>query len=190
MADSAIPYDSTSTGPPRPARRGGGVADWSTLTPAVGLGAPLGDGYGPEWTTGAALSVRVEAPAYGGRVRAEVRAAEYPSAAEGVPGFSTLAPTVGWGPALRVGPVRLGAGARVGVVRFQIDDDDAGRLQSETELTVGGWAGAALRLGRVEVWAEADGARVALSDPVALWTVGGGVALRLDTPGWLGGVLR
>ena len=166
------------------------MADWSTLTPAVGAGVPLGDGYGPEWEAGTALAVRVEAPAYGGRVRAEVRAAEYGSVAEGVPAFSTLAPTVGWGPALGLGPVRLGAGARVGVVRFQIDDDDAGRLQSETELTVGGWAGAALRLGRVEVWAEADGARVALSDPVALWTLGGGVALRLDTPGWLRGVLR
>ena len=77
--------------PPRPARRGrtrgprgwagrggaalalllpalaaaqGGAA-WSTLTPAVGVGAPLGEGYGPSWTDGAALTVRVEAPAYG-----------------------------------------------------------------------------------------------------------------------------
>ena len=173
-------------GPPRP----GGAAAWSTLTPAVGAGVPLGAGYGPEWETGPTVTFRVEAPAYGGRVRAEVRAAGYGSVVEGVPAFSTLSPTVGWGPALRLGPVRLGAGARVGVVRFQIDDDAAGRLQSETELTVGGWGGVAVGLGRVEVWAEADGARVALSDPVALWTVGGGVAVRLGTPGWLRAVLQ
>ena len=202
--------------PPRPARRGrtrgphgwagrggaalalllpalaaaqGGAA-WSTLTPAVGVGAPLGEGYGPSWTDGAALTVRVEAPAYGGRVRAEVRAADYASVAPGVPSFSTLTPTVGWGPAVRLGPVRLGGGARVGVVRFQIDDDEAGRLQSETELTTGAWAGAAVRWGRVEAWAEADGARVALSEPVALWTVGGGLAVRLGTPAWLRDALR
>lgn len=176
--------------PPRPSAGRGGAEPWATLTPAVGVGAPLGGGYGPSWTDGAALAVRVEVPAYGGRVRAEVRAAGYASAAEGVPSFSTLTPTVGWGPAVRVGPVRVGGGARVGVVRFQIDDDEAGRLQSETELTAGGWAGAAVRWGRVEVWAEADGARVALSDPVTLWTVGGGLAVRLDAPGWLRGVLR
>ena len=154
------------------------------------MGVPLGAGYGPEWETGPTATFRVEAPAYGGRVRAEVRAAGYEAVAEGVPGFTTLAPTVGWGPAVGLGPVHLGAGARMGVVRFQIDDDTAGRLQSETELTVGGWAGAALRLGRVEVWAEADGSRVPLSDPVALWTLGGGVAVRLGTPGWLRAVLR
>lgn len=168
----------------------GVVGDWSTLTSGVGVGLPVGEGYGDAWEAGTALSVRVEAPAYGGRVRAEVRAARYRAVAEGVPAFSTLTPTVGWGPALDLGHVRVGGGARVGVVRFDIDDPDAGRLQSETELTVGGWAGAALRLGRVEVWAEADGARVPLSDPVALWTAGGGVAVRLDTPRWLRTVLR
>ena len=184
-ASSPAPRRRGDGGLPRP-----GGAAWSTLTPAVGAGVPLGAGYGPEWETGPTVTFRVEAPAYGGRVRAEVRAAGYGSVVEGVPAFSTLSPTVGWGPALRLGPVRLGAGARVGVVRFQIDDDAAGRLQSETELTVGGWGGVAVGLDRVEVWAEADGARVALSDPVALWTVGGGVAVRLGTPGWLRAVLR
>ena len=176
--------------PDRPALRAGGADAWSTLSPAVGVSAPVGRGYGPEWEAGTALAVRVEAPAYGGRVRAEVRAADYASVAEGVPAFSTLAPTLGWGPAVRLGPVRVGGGARVGVVRFAIDDDEAGRLQSETELTTGVWGGAALRLGRAEVWAEVDGGRVALSEPVTLWTLGGGVAIRLDAPGWLRDFLR
>ena len=165
---------------------------WSTLTPAAGVAVPLGDGFGAPWESGAGLSVRTEVPAYGGRLRGEVRVAAYdPSGdVDRVPPFALALPTVGWGPTVGLGPVRLSAGPRVGVALFRIDDPDAGRLQSETEIAVGGWAGAAVALGRVEVWAQADGTRLTLSDPVTLWAASGGLAVRLDTPAWLREVLR
>ena len=164
--------------------------DWSSLTPAVGASVPVRGGLGAPWRAGTALSVRVEAPAYVGRVRAEGRAAAYDAVDEVAPEFALTLATLGWGPSVEVGPVRLGAGARVGVARFQIDDDQAGNLQDETELAVGAWAGAALRRGRVEVWAEADATRLTLAAPVTLVAASGGLAVRLDTPRWLRGVLR
>lgn len=164
--------------------------DWATLTPAVGAAVPLADGFGPPWTMGAGLSARVEAPAYGGRARAEVRVSEYDVTDEAAPGFTLVVPTLGWGPAFEVGRARLSAGGRVGAGLFGIDDDAAGNLQNETEVAVGAWAGGAVRVGRVEVWAEADVTRLTLSDPVTLVSAGGGLAVRLDTPRWLRGALR
>ncbi len=165
-------------------------ADWSTLTPALGASAGLSGGFGETWRAGPGLTARVEAPAYGGRARAEVRAAVYDAPDETAPEFALLVPTLGWGPAVKAGPVRLGVGVKVGAARFQIDDDQAGNLQNETELAVGAWAGAALRLGRVEVWAEADATRLTLADAVTLAGASGGLAVRLGTPRWLRGVLR
>ncbi len=162
----------------------------ATLTPGVGGLVPVAGGFGDTWRAGAGLSARVEAPAYGGRARAEVWVAVYDAPDETVPEFSLVVPTLGWGPALDVGPVRLGAGVRVGAARFQIDDDQAGNLQNETELAVGAWAGAALRWGRAEVWAEVDGTRLTLAEPVTLVAATGGLAVRLDAPRWLRTLVR
>ncbi|WP_420456238.1 hypothetical protein [Rubrivirga sp.] len=157
----------------------------ATLTPGAGVRVPMASGFGETWRTRAGPSARVEAPAYGGRARAEVWAAAYDAPDEAVPEFTLVVPTLGWGPAVDVGPVRLGGGVRVGAARFQIDDDQAGNLQNETELAVGAWAGGALRLGRVEVWAEVDGTRLTLAEPVTLVAATGGLAVRLDAPRWL-----
>ena len=164
-------------------------ADWSTLAPAVGVSVP-GGGFGEAWDAGPALRVRVEAPAYGGQARAEVLRAGYASADPAAPAFDLTMPTVGWGLSLAASRARLGAGARVGVARFVFDVAE-GAHRSETEAAVGVWAGAALRVaGPVEVWAEADVTRVSLVEPATIASVGGGLAVRLGTPGWLRGVLR
>lgn len=164
-------------------------ANWSTVTPAAGIAVPLDGGFSA-WSTGTGVSGRIELPAYRGRARAELRLATYDADDEAQPEFTLVLATLGWGPAVRLGPVRLGAGGRVGGALFRIDDDTAGNLQSESELAVGAWAGGALVVGRVEAWAEMTGTRVTLSDPVVLVTASGGLAVRLDTPAWLRRVLE
>lgn len=165
--------------------------DWATLTPGGGLTAPLAGAFGDgPWEGGLGASARVEAPLYGGRARAALWATEYEDPGLAVPEFILVVPTLGWGPAVEFGRARLGAGGRVGAAVLRIGDDDAGRLQTETELAVGGWAGGAVRLGRAEVWAEAEATHLTLSTPVTLVTAGGGLALRLDTPRWLRRLLR
>ena len=169
------------------------VSNWSTLAPALGGSAPVAGGFGAPWETQPGLVVRLESPAYGGHARAEIRLAEVtaPADDDAVPDFVLTAPTVGWGPSADAGPLRLGAGARVGIAQFRFDDRAAGNFQNETELAVGVWGSAALRLGgRVEAWAEADVTRITLADPATLASVSGGLAVRLDTPGWLREVLR
>ncbi|MEM7787158.1 MAG: hypothetical protein AAF594_05450, partial [Bacteroidota bacterium] len=136
--------------------------------------------------------LRLGVPAYGGVARADVWAttADVPGG-EDVPAFLLAVPTLGWGPQAEAGPLRLGAGVRVGAALFRFDDPEAGNFQNETEVAVGAWGGGALRLGaRVEVWAEADLMRITLADPATLTVVSGGLALRLDTPAWLREVLR
>ena len=164
--------------------------DWSTLTPGAGAVAFVETGLGAPWEAGPGVAARLEAPAYGGRVRADVVAAEYATSDEAVPAFLLVVPTLGWGPSLEAGRVRVGAGGRVGAAAFRIDDDTAGNLQNEIEAAVGAWAGGAVRFGRLEVWAEAAATRVTLSDSVTLVTAAGGLAVRLEAPRWLRGVLR
>lgn len=164
-------------------------ASWSTLTPAAGIAIPVESGF-PAWSTGASAAARVETPAWSGRARAELRLATYDTDRESLPEFTLVVPTLGWGPALDVGPARLGAGGRVGIAFFRLDDDTAGNLQNEAEMAVGAWAGGAFRLGRAELWAEVDATRFTLSEPTTLVTVGSGLAVRLDTPRWLRRVLQ
>lgn len=162
--------------------------NWSTLTPAVGGAVALEDGF-EAWEAGPGLAARLETPAYHGRARADLRVFSF-DALEAVPDFTLAVATLGWGPALEVGPVRLGAGAKVGGGLFRIDDDTAGNLQNETELAVGGWLGGTVRRGRIEVWAEVDGTHLTLSEPTTLVSASGGLALQLGTPRWLRTVLE
>lgn len=166
------------------------ATDWATLTPGAGPAVPLADGFDEMWRGGTGASGRVEAPLYGGRVRAGLFLTEYESTAEDIPEFWLLVPTLGWGPAVEVGPVRLAAGGRLGAAQFRFDDDEAGNFQNETELAVGAWAGGGLQVGRVEVWAEAEATRLTLSTPTTLLVATGGLAIRLDTPRWARAVLR
>ena len=163
-------------------------ASWAWIAPGVGPLAALDDGFGA-WEAGVGVAGRAETPAYGGRARADLRVLTYDAAGD-VPAFWLALPTLGWGPGVDAGPLRLGAGVRVGGAVFQFDDDEAGNLEREVEVAVGGWAGAAVRLGRVEVWAEADATRIALSDPATVVAASVGLAVRLATPRPLREALR
>jgi len=165
-------------------------ADWETLAPATGL-TTAPDGFGPDWSSGPGIVVRVETPAYGGLARAEVLGALYEATDETLPEFAVIMPTLGWGPAAHLGRVRLSAGGRLGIAQFRFDRDDVGNFKNETEVAIGGWAGGAVRLaGPVEAWAEANVTRLVLADPRVIATLSAGLALRLDSPSWLQGVFR
>ena len=171
--------------------------DWAMLAPAAGVAAPVGGGFGGEWTAAPGVAAHLEAPAYGGAVRAALWTARY-DALEGatgvlgpVPDFALAVPTVGWGPVLEAGPVRAGVGVHLGVAVFRFDDGADDALTTETEVAVGGWAGLTLEVaGPLEAWAEVSATRVALDEPDAVWTASGGLAVRLSTPQWLRRALR
>ena len=171
------------------------TGDWRTLEPALGVALPLGGGFGPEWTARPGLAARLDAPAYGGRARLAVRVASYATPDPALPEFLSVAASLGWGleAALPAG-LRLGGGPQVGALHLRFDDEDGrfgGNLQNETEATVGAWARLDVPLTRrVSLWAEADVLRVAFADPATITSLGAGLAVRLDTPGWLRTVLE
>ena len=121
--------------------------------------------------------------------------ATYAPSASGLPEFVAVFPTLGWGLGLGLpGGAALRAGPHVGAAHLRFDGEGGafgGNLQNETEAAVGAWARLdAPVAGRVRVWAEAEATRIALADPVTLATGSAGLAVRLDTPGWLRSVLR
>ena len=166
-------------------------ADWSAVTPAVGVTAPVADAFGPDWRSGVGAAARVELPAYRGRVRASLAVASYQ--ADALPDFGTLAATLGWGPELALGPVRAALGVEVGAVLFRFDRVNDGTFENvtETEAAVGAWGRLEAPVtGRVRAWAGAEVLRIALADPAAVATASAGLGIRLDAPGWLRAVLR
>ncbi|MEM0962151.1 MAG: hypothetical protein AAGK21_06365 [Bacteroidota bacterium] len=163
-------------------------ASWAWVAPGSGIAVALDDGF-EAWEAGTGLAGRIETPAYGGRLRADLQFLTY-DAVEDVADFWLAVPTLGWGPGVEIGPLRLALGGRVGGAVFQFDDDDAGNLEREIEAAVGGWVGGALRVGRVEVWAEADATRITLSTPTTIVAARAGLALRLGTPRALREVLQ
>ena len=165
--------------------------DWSTVTPAVGATVPLTDAFGPEWAPGAGAAVRLELPAYRGRVRASLAVAGYH--ADALPDFRTLAATLGWGPEVRLGPVRAALGVEVGAMLFRFDrvGDGAFENVTETEAAVGVWGRLEAPLTRrVQAWAGAEVLRVALAEPATVATASAGLGVRLVTPRWLRAALR
>ena len=164
---------------------------WSEVVPAVGVAVPLADGFEEVWGTGPAAVVRADAPAYGGRVHGAVRARRYPGDAEArTPRFDLVLALAGWGPTLARGPARLSAGPSVGAAVFRIALPRGDESILETEVAVGAWAHGAVRVGPVEVWAQADAARLALREPTVLTSLTAGVAVPLRSPGWLAEALR
>ena len=172
----------------------GAQDDWSTLTPGLGGSVQLADRFGPEWTAGAGAGARAVLPAYGGVARASLDARRYAAARPELPDFRATTATLGWGPTLALpAGARLSGGVLVGALHLRFERLEEIRFQNVTEIeaAVGGWGRLDVPLaGRLGVWLEADVLRVALSDPAALATGSAGLALRLDTPGWLREVLR
>lgn len=166
-------------------------APWGQIEPSLGVAIPVGEGFGEAWALRAGPTVRLAAPAYGGWARATVRSLSAEPRDADAPAFALALPSIGWGPEVGLGPVRLSAGPEVGVALFRFDDDESGNLQNETEVAVGAWGSVAVPLGGgARVWAETSALRATLADPVTLVTVGGGVGLRLDAPSWLRRFLR
>lgn len=174
--------------------------DWATLDLGLGATAPIAGGFVAPWRAGPGGAARLAVPAYGGLVRAaldvnayDVEAADA-GAADGLPDFGLVAATLGWGPGLALpGGARAWAGVEVGAVLLRFETVETGGFQNttETEAAVGAWVRLSAPVaGRVQAWAEGRALRVALAEPATLTAVTAGLAVRLDTPGWLRGVLR
>ena len=166
---------------------------WSTVEVGLGGSAAVAASFTPEWSAGPGIVAQAASSAYGGRVQATVAARPYATADSDLPDFRTVTATLGWGPGLRLGPVRVWAGGTVGVVQFRFERLDRGEFQnvSEIEAVVGAWARIEGNLaGPVWAWAEGRALRAALADPTALTSAGAGLAVRVSTPGWLRDALR
>ena len=158
------------------------------LRAGAGGTVPLAGDLGPAWAERPGARGTLTFPAYGGEVRMALGLARHeaeenaPGAPEALPDFLAVNATLGWGPVLRLGPLRLSPGAEIGAGRFAFDDGGAfgGNLSSESELLAGAYlrAGAPLA-GRLEAWAETGVRRTFFSTPQTTAGAAGGLALRL-----------
>lgn len=152
---------------------------------SAGATLPLAGSLGPVWAEEVGARGTLTFPAYGGEVRMALDLAQHradSAAPEAAPDFLAVNATLGWGPVLRVGSLRLSPGAEIGAGRFAFDDDTqfGGNLSSESELLAGAYLRAGLPLaGRVEAWAETGVRRTFFSEPQTTAGAAGGFALRL-----------
>ena len=153
---------------------------------SAGATLPLAGDLGPAWSERPGARGTITFGAYGGEVRMALDLAQHDAmdgaAPEALPDFVAVNATLGWGPVLTLGPVRLSPGAEIGAGRFMFDDDGAfgGNQSSESELLAGAYlrAGAPLA-GRLEAWAETGVRRTFFSTPQTTAGASGGLALRL-----------
>lgn len=169
--------------------------DWTTLEPAFGAALPLDGGFGPEWEAGPGVAARLDAPTTGGHARLALRVAPYEPRVPDLPEFLAVAASLGWGPSLALpAGLRLRGGPQVGVLHLRFDNEGGrfgGNLQNESEVTFGTWARLDVPvIRRVRLWAEAEALRAAFADPATITSLGAGLSVRLDAPGWLRTVLR
>ncbi|OZC04132.1 hypothetical protein [Rubricoccus marinus] len=154
---------------------------------SAGATLPLAGSLGPVWEEQPGARGTITFSAYGGEVRLALDlamhdAAEGEATPEAAPDFLAVNATLGWGPVLDLGPVRLSPGAEVGAGRFAFDDDGefGGNLSSESELLAGAYVRAGVPLaGRVEAWAETGVRRTFFSTPQTTAGAAGGLTLRL-----------
>lgn len=147
-----------------------------------GATVPVTGELGPEWTARPGISGQILLPMYGGETRLSLDFAEHTTTDETIPEFTALVATLGWGPVVRVGTVRLGAGAEVGAGRYAFDDDGefGGNLASESEVVAGAYVRVSVPVaGPVEAWTEAGVRRTFFSTIATTGGVGGGLAVRL-----------
>ena len=152
------------------------------LRASAGPTLPLAGELGPAWTEEIGARGTLTFVAYGGEVRLALDIAEHETDVESLPDFIAINATLGWGPVLRLGPMRLSPGAEIGAGRFLFDDDSVfgENVSSESELLAGAYLRVGMPLaGRVEAWAETGVRRTFFSTPQTTAGASGGLALRL-----------
>ena len=169
----------------------------SASAQSVGLAAggviPVGGALGPEWEAGSGASGQILIPMYGGQTRLALDLAAHRATRDDLPDFLALNATLGWGPRMKLGPVRLAPGAEIGAGRFFFDDDGVlgDNASSESELVAGVYVRASVPVaGRVEVWAEGGARRTFFSTPATTTSASAGLAVRLGVPGWLARIAK
>lgn len=144
--------------------------------------SPFGDPWSPE----PGLAARLALPLHGGTGDAALRVLPFTSADLSTPEFVLVTATVGWGPALRLGPASLTPTARLGSALFLFEpDDDNPELAvnvNEFEVAVGGALRGELALGRVVLWTEGEALRLALRDPLTMPSLSAGLGVRFGVP--------
>ena len=159
-----------------------GASAQEALRVSAGGVLPLAGDLGPVWAEQPGARGTLTFGAYGGEVRMALDVAQHESLDEVTPEFTAVNATLGWGPVVQIGRVRLGIGAEVGAGRFlfEPEGDFQGNLASETELMAGAYVRAGVPLaGRLEAWAETGVRRVFFSTPQTTAGASGGLALRL-----------
>ena len=167
--------------------------DGETLTLSLGGEVPVSGRLGPAWAPGPGAMGAAAVPLHGGVLRASADWIPHDAQTSEVPDFEALTLALGWGPEARLGPVRLRAGAEVGMGRYDFEDDDVfgANVSEESELLAGLYAGVRVPVaGPVEAWAEGGVRRVFFSTPADVGAVRAGVAVRLRSPRWLRDALR
>lgn len=157
-------------------------ADAQHVRLSAGATVPVGGQLGPEWTAQPGLAGHLLVPMYGGETRLALDFAEHTTDEEAFPEFTALNATLGWGPVVQAGPVRLVPSAEVGAGRFDFDDDGQfeNELEEETEVIAGVYLRASVPVaGRLEVWSEAGLRRTFFSTIATTASASAGLAVRL-----------
>lgn len=169
-------------------------APWSSLRISGGAAESVTRiGMHTWWRPTMGGLVRVEAPFEAGFLEAGARRMPLDARSEQVPSYTALLVWAGWGAAWRpVGPVRLSAAARAGLLRMNFAEDiEFAGVRSESEIALG--AAARLELiasSRFGLFAEVAGERVFTAVPMDQVHATAGMVLRLSTPAWLRRVLE
>ena len=149
---------------------------------AAGASVPMGGELGPAWDRQPGASGLILIPMYGGETRLALDLAQHSASPDSLPDFLAVTATLGWGPVVPVGPVRLAPGAEIGAGRFVFDDDGqfGDNVSSESEVVAGAYLRASVPVaGRLEVWAEGGVRRTFFSTPATTGAATAGLAVRL-----------
>jgi hypothetical protein len=169
------------------------VVDSTDLEISVGIGTVRGGTWDGHWAPGPAGHFDL-ATRYGpGLFRLGLSAYASDAIDEALPDFVAVHADAAWGPVVRL-PAGLRAvpNAHVGWVALLFDDDDAaGPLRNESEIT----AGVAARVdaplwGPARAWLGLDFARIFSRPSEDLLVVAVGVSVGLAAPAWLKRVSR
>ena len=163
-------------------------ADAQSVRLSAGGVLPAGGALGPGWDAQPGASGHILLPMYGGETRLALDLAAHRATRDDLPDFLALNATLGWGPVLALGPIRLAPGAEIGAGRFAFDDDGVfgDNASSESELVAGAYVRARVPVaGRLEVWAEGGARRTFFSTPATTTSASAGLSVRIGVPGWL-----
>ena len=143
------------------------------------------------WTAAEGGLLTLRTPFYLGYVELGGGAHRFDPVTPEVPDFHALMVLAGWGLDGQVRRLGASAGVRIGNYRMTFDDDTFRGWQTESELLLGATARVQVRLVRgLHVFGTGSYMKTFTYIRLQQVLVGGGLALQVQTPGWLKPVLE